>query len=155
MATSPRLARMMKSSNARMTPVARRVAPWALIHHVGRKSGRQYTTPVVAFAAFEPLDAAVIQRPGAPIAVKTARDVLVVSPLPWGSDVDWCRNILATGSYTLTRKGRDYRVDQVRVVGPEGAVGIIGQPARFGSRVLGVKEFVVGRLGPAIAPPGM
>ena len=155
MATSPRLGRMMKSANAKMTPVARRVPPWALIHHVGRTSGRPYTTPVVAFAAYEPLDPEATQRPGAPIAVKTARDVLVVSPLPWGSDVDWCRNIFAAGFCTMTRKGRRYRIDRLRIVDPQDAAAIIGRPGRLGGRVLGVKEFVVGRLGPAIAPPGM
>lgn len=120
-----------------MAAFAARVPPFAVIHHVGRTSGKAYRTPVMAFAA----------RPDG------SAETLVVSPLPWGSDVDWCRNIRAAGSYTLTRGGHDYLVDEVRVVSSDEAVRLIGTVGRFGRSVVRAKAWVVGRLRPAPPTP--
>ena len=53
------------------------------IEHVGRKSGHAYTTPVVAGRV-----------PGG-----------FVMPLPYGTEVDWLRNVLAAGTATLRSGG--------------------------------------------------
>lgn len=68
--------------------------PLALVHHVGRRSGRAYRTPVVAFAGAEG----------------------VVIPLTYGRDVDWARNILRAGGCELTRLGRRMRLGAPRIV---------------------------------------
>jgi deazaflavin-dependent oxidoreductase (nitroreductase family) len=57
----------------------RRPFPQAIIHHVGRKSGQSYATPIVAV----PIEHG-----------------FAIS-LTYGANVDWCRNILASGNCTL------------------------------------------------------
>ena len=71
----------------------------SVIHHLGRRSGKAYATPVVA----EPV----------------ADGFLI--PLPYGSETDWCRNVLANGSASIDRKGERFAVAQPVVIdGPEG-----------------------------------
>jgi deazaflavin-dependent oxidoreductase (nitroreductase family) len=60
----------------------------AVLHHAGRRSGRSYTTPVVA----DPIEGGFLV------------------PLPYGSDTDWCRNVLAAGRATLDRQGETFEV---------------------------------------------
>jgi deazaflavin-dependent oxidoreductase (nitroreductase family) len=60
----------------------------AALHHTGRRSGRPYTTPVVA----EPV-----------------ADGFVI-PLPYGTQVDWLRNVLAAGHATIDVRGRHHTI---------------------------------------------
>ncbi len=60
----------------------------AEVRHVGRRSGKRYATPIVA---------------------DRAGDTLIV-PLPYGTQVDWVRNVLSAGRATITNKGRTYDV---------------------------------------------
>lgn len=64
------------------------------IGHTGRKSGRAYTTPVVA---------------------DRVPDGFVV-PLPYGTGVDWVRNIFAAGTATLRAGGTTYTVAEPRII---------------------------------------
>ncbi len=73
------------------------LAPWAMVSHVGRTSGREYRTPVLAF------------RSGTTLAVV----------LFYGADGDWVRNALAAGSVTVTRAGKDHRWSGLRIVEPD------------------------------------
>ena len=66
----------------------------SIVRHVGRTSGRRYETPVETFAT---------------------DDGFVIS-LPYGSDTDWLRNVLASGSATIVDEGRKYLVDQPELV---------------------------------------
>ncbi|MGA8254611.1 MAG: nitroreductase family deazaflavin-dependent oxidoreductase [Mycobacterium sp.] len=66
----------------------------AVIEHTGRKSGKRYRTPVVA--------------------LRVGDGILV--GLPYGSGVDWLRNVLAAGSATITDKGRSYSVVRPEVI---------------------------------------
>jgi deazaflavin-dependent oxidoreductase (nitroreductase family) len=61
---------------------------WAVVHHVGRKSGAAYATPVAVFPA---------------------AGVLYVG-LPWGRGADWVSNLRAAGGGTIVWKGRSYDV---------------------------------------------
>jgi deazaflavin-dependent oxidoreductase (nitroreductase family) len=72
----------------------RRTSTQGLIHHVGRKSGRSYETPIQA-----------IPIPNG-----------FVIPLPYGSDVDWCRNLLAAQSGTLQWHGETYHLVAPEIV---------------------------------------
>ncbi len=130
----PRLKPAMHRANEPMTAWASRVPPFAVIHHAGRRSGRAYRTPVVAFASRGGAD-------GVPAAG---------SPLPWGADVDWCRNILAAGSYELTRRGRRYRVDEAHLVDADEARRLFGTAAWLTGLTFRPKQWVVGRLSPAV-----
>lgn len=145
MALNPRLAPFVKQLNPHLVGVARRVPPLVVISHVGRVSGRRFSTPVVAFAAREPLDLAVTAAPGLPVQTKGVRDILVAIPMPYGEDTDWVRNVLHAGEFELTRKGVTYKVTEPRVVdGAEAAR--VGVKAAVATRVVGVDAFLLGTL---------
>ena len=59
----------------------------AVIRHSGRRSGKNYATPVVADRVTDGF----------------------ILPLPYGTGVDWLRNVLAAGRATITVDGRDIR----------------------------------------------
>ena len=81
-------------TNPLMGTFAWLVPPMAVIHHVGRKSGREYRAPVVAFRS---------------------ADGFVV-PMTYGRDVDWGRNIVKAHGCELARMGRRYRLRNPRIV---------------------------------------
>ncbi|GAA4288717.1 nitroreductase/quinone reductase family protein [Georgenia daeguensis] len=66
----------------------------SVLRHTGRRSGREYATPVVAV----PLDGG------------------FVIPLPYGEKVDWLRNLLAGGHAVLRSKGTTYDVSAPQVL---------------------------------------
>jgi deazaflavin-dependent oxidoreductase (nitroreductase family) len=70
------------------------VPPYAVVIHEGRKSGRTYRTPVVAFMG------------GGQVAI----------PLPYGDRADWVSNLLAAGGGSLVRGGRKLRLGDPHVV---------------------------------------
>lgn len=71
-------------TNPAARPVAGRVPPAAVVVHRGRRSGRTYETPVLAFA----------DGPVYRIA------------LTYGPGVDWLKNVRAAGRFELRRTGR-------------------------------------------------
>jgi len=82
-------------TNPRMMKKAGTPGAYAsVIRHVGRTTGRPYETPVGAFAT----------------------DDGFVITLPYGSDTDWVKNVLASGSATIVREGDTYRVDHPELV---------------------------------------
>lgn len=120
-----------KLVNPWMLRIAGQVSPWVVLHHVGRKSGKEYSTPLVAFAA----------RP--------EREIVAVLPLPWGSGTDWARNTMSAGTVRLTRAGTDFLVKDVRLVPAYEAVGWLGSvPSKLMSAV-GIENCLVGNLHPA------
>ena len=78
----------------------RRRSPWAIVRHVGRRSGHPYATPVIA-----------------PHVTDDSVRILVA----FGADTDWCRNVLAAGRYTLRWQGRDYLLANPELSGTTGA----------------------------------
>jgi deazaflavin-dependent oxidoreductase (nitroreductase family) len=78
----------------------------SIIRHRGRRSGREYATPVGAV----------------PIS-----DGFVIT-LPYGTRAQWVRNVLAAGSATVVNEGRAYPVDHVEVV-PTSSVATVFSPA--------------------------
>ena len=122
-----RLPRVMARTNRVITnrltvPVARAAAPFGVVHHVGRRSGREYSTPV---------------------RVLVASDEHIVIPVVYGLASDWVRNVVAAGELTLTNRGRDIHVGDVGVVtDPDRVPGL-----RAGAlgRALRLEGFVVGR----------
>ena len=67
---------------------------WAIMRHHGRRSGREYATPVAA------------QR--------TAQGFVI--PLAFGESADWCRNVLASGRAQIRWKDREYPVVEPSIV---------------------------------------
>jgi deazaflavin-dependent oxidoreductase (nitroreductase family) len=117
-----------KILNPWMLRVAGHVPPWVVLHHSGRRSGKEYTTPLVAFAA----------RP--------EQEILAVLPLPWGSGTDWARNTMSSGTARLTRGGAEFVVKDVRLVPAHEAVEWLSSvPSKLLSAA-GVEECLVGTL---------
>jgi deazaflavin-dependent oxidoreductase (nitroreductase family) len=71
------------------------VPPLAVVHHVGRASGRVYRSPVVA--------------------IGSATGYVI--PMTYGRDVDWARNMLAGDGCELEQMGRRVRLHNPRIVG--------------------------------------
>jgi deazaflavin-dependent oxidoreductase (nitroreductase family) len=67
---------------------------WGVVHHVGRRSGTVYATPIDA------------QR--------TPEGVVIC--LVYGPGADWCRNVVAAGRCTLTLDGEELSLGAPRVV---------------------------------------
>ena len=108
--------------------IAGRIPPWVVLHHVGRRSSKKYTTPLVAFAA----------RP--------EHEILAVLPLPWGSGTDWARNTISTGTARLTRGGAEFVVKDVRLVPAHEAVGWLPSVPSTLLSAAGIEECLVGSL---------
>jgi deazaflavin-dependent oxidoreductase (nitroreductase family) len=68
--------------------------PWAVIVHRGRRSGRQYETPLLAFK----------------------RDRTLIIALLYGEESGWLRNLKADGGGYVVRAGRTFRVGEPRVI---------------------------------------
>lgn len=66
----------------------------ALLHHVGRQSGKAFVTPLTAHRT---------------------EDTVIV-PLPYGTETDWLRNLQAAGQGVVELEGRCFHVDEPEVV---------------------------------------
>src|SRR5438552_1670402 len=89
-----RLARFNRRfANKVVGPVLSRTPGFGAIYHVGRRSGRPYRTPVKLF------------RRG---------DGYIVC-LPYGSDSDWVKNVVAAGGCVLSTRGRRVRLGAPRI----------------------------------------
>src|SRR5262245_13631531 len=86
-------------TNPLLGTIAWIVPPLAIVHHVGRKSGRAYRSPVVALPS----------------------DTGFVIPMTYGRDVDWGRNLVAAGGGEVEQLGRRTRVRNPRIVDLEAA----------------------------------
>lgn len=79
-------------------PLQRLWAPWlpymAVIEHTGRKSGKPYRTPVMAF-----------------VDNKSVRIVL-----NYGEHSDWVRNVRAAGTAQVSHRGRRYQLTNPRII---------------------------------------
>jgi deazaflavin-dependent oxidoreductase (nitroreductase family) len=103
--------------------LTRHVAPWApgfaLVTHVGRRSGRVYRTPVNVFRD----------------------DGRYVFALTYGRDSDWVRNVLASGGCEIETRRRT-----IALCGPElftdRSRRSVPRPARWILRMLAVDDFL-------------
>lgn len=81
-------------TNPLMGTIAWIMPPMAMVHHVGRKSGKRYHTPVVAFRSPKGF----------------------VIPMTYGRDVDWGRNLLSARGCELVQYGRQHVLHNPRIV---------------------------------------
>lgn len=86
-------------TNPLMRTFAWLVPPLAVVHHVGRSSGRHYRTPVMAFPSAAGF----------------------VIPMTYGRDVDWARNLVRARGGEVEQRGRRVALVNARIVGFEGA----------------------------------
>jgi deazaflavin-dependent oxidoreductase (nitroreductase family) len=116
-----RLARFNRLVTNRVVgPVARRLPGFAIVSHVGRRSGRVYRTPVNLFRA-------------------EARYVIA---LTYGSDSQWVLNVLAAGAVDIETRGQ-----RLHLVGPEVVTdaqrSLVPPPVRQVLRLVNVSEFML------------
>lgn len=114
--------------------VSSRVPPFATVHHHGRRSGRPFATPVMAFRE--------------PPSTDAPREVRVIVALTYGADVDWLKNVEAVGLFGLTRGGHGYVVDDLRRLHGDDGLRLVPAVIRVALRGLRVDEFLDGRVGP-------
>jgi deazaflavin-dependent oxidoreductase (nitroreductase family) len=108
-----------------INPVMRRFArvsrgPFAVVQHVGRRSGKPYATPIIV----EPF----------------GKDVVIA--LTYGPEVDWYRNVQAAGRCTLLWHGKTYALEQPAPVDREHALPAFPLPAQLILRALNIQHFV-------------
>src|SRR5258708_28493316 len=108
----------------------------AQIRHVGRRSGRAYTTPVSA------------RRSG---------DMVMIA-LTFGNQSDWSRNVRSAGGGTIRIEGEDYDVTQPQRMSSQEAKPLVqaafSPMERAGFRMLGIKQVMILRTWSAEHLPG-
>jgi len=100
------------------TFAGRRLSPVAVVVHRGRRSGRRYRTPVLAFGI----------------------DGGYVVALFYGADRDWVRNVLAAGACTLERGGRRVELTAPRMLDADDGMALLPLPMRPALRLLRVRR---------------
>lgn len=110
-------------NKAGLNRVTKRIAPWmpgfGVVVHRGRRSGKEYQTPVNVFAT---------------------EDGYVLA-LTYGPDTDWVKNVLAAGGCELRTGGRVVRLTAPRLFHDETRRDI--RPLeRQVLRVIGVADFL-------------
>jgi len=108
-------------TNPLMGTFAWLVPPLAVVHHVGRKSGRTYRTPVVAFRS---------------------ADGFVV-PMTYGRDVDWARNIVRARGCEIEQMASRYTLHNPRIVGFKAAEAHLPALARGWLRLADFPGYVL------------
>jgi deazaflavin-dependent oxidoreductase (nitroreductase family) len=93
---------------------------FAIVEHVGRKSGQLHAAPVAA---------------------RRIRDGFVIS-LAFGSQVDWYRNLVAAGGGTIRWRGRAYPVGAPVRVDPAFAQATFNPVQRILLRITGIDGYV-------------
>ncbi|BBY90480.1 hypothetical protein MGALJ_01490 [Mycobacterium gallinarum] len=92
----------------------------AVMRHTGRRSGRHYATPVVAD--------------------RVANGFIV--PLPYGTDVDWLRNVQASGAAAVSVGGHTYDVVEPEIIDAATAGPQLSPRRRRVFQAFGIKRFV-------------
>jgi deazaflavin-dependent oxidoreductase (nitroreductase family) len=112
-------------TNRLVGPFAARLPGFAIVNHVGRRSGREYCNPVNLF------------RSG---------DRYVIA-LTYGADSQWVRNVLAAGEASVQTRGRRLRLIEPEVVHDE-RQSLVPRPVRPILRAADVSDFMLLRRAP-------
>ena len=83
----------------------------SIVYHVGRRSGKEYATPVKA----------------------VIKDGHIYIPLTYGPDTDWCLNVQAAGLCSVKIEGRVYSASNPDLV--DAAVAAAAFPNNFRARI--------------------
>lgn len=94
-----------------------------ILRHTGRRSGKEYATPVWA--------------------VPTSEGFLI--SLPFGEGVDWLKNVLAAGRATIETKGKTWEIVDPEVVGREVAHPLLPWWVRLMFGLAGFKRYLMMR----------
>jgi deazaflavin-dependent oxidoreductase (nitroreductase family) len=108
----------LRITNPVLIPMAERLPGFAVLLHVGRRSRRQYRTPVNLFVA---------------------PDGRRIVALTYGADAQWVRNVLAAGEVEAIVRGRRVRLVDPRILHGEAAT-LVPPPARWVLATIGVHD---------------
>ena len=118
--TFPRpMAAVTRRLNPLAEPLMRRLPPFAVLHHRGRRTGRVYDTPVQAYRT---------------------PDGFVVG-LAYDHNAPYVLNLLAADGGEMTRAGRRYRITWPGRVGPE-VLESLPIWASLQMRLVGIDDFL-------------
>ena len=107
-----------------LNPLTRRIGrsssgPFAIVRHVGRRSGKHYETPIMA----RPVDGG------------------FVIELTYGYDVDWYKNVQAAGGCTLVWHGNQYVIDKLEPLDAATGRAAFSPPQQAILRLLGRQHY--------------
>jgi deazaflavin-dependent oxidoreductase (nitroreductase family) len=97
----------------------RRFGPFALVRHVGRKSGKTFETPILHARTREGF----------------------VAVLVYGTGVNWYRNLRAAGRGVVVRGAREYQIDRIEPYPTEAGLRAFALPLRLFLRASRRREF--------------
>lgn len=117
MTLSPRMAVLPKYLNPVMRPLAAYMPPLAVIHHRGRRSGTDYTSPVQAY--------------------RTSQGIVV--GLAYNENPNWARNVMSGGG-EIRRLGKTYTIVNPQLRGTDTAA-LLPAPVAFMMHRLRITEF--------------
>jgi deazaflavin-dependent oxidoreductase (nitroreductase family) len=107
-------------TNRVLGPLARFLPGFALVSHVGRRSGRIYRTPVNLFRR---------------------ADSYVIA-LTYGADSQWVRNVLQAGRAEIETRGHRLQLVDPRVV-RDPSRSLVPRQIRVALRLINVDEFML------------
>jgi deazaflavin-dependent oxidoreductase (nitroreductase family) len=123
-----RVARFNERVTNRLTRhVAGRLPGFAIVSHVGRRSGRRYRTPVNVFRHGD----------------------RYLFALTYGADSNWVRNVMAGGGCEIETRGRTISLRDPELFSDAGRSGV-PVPARWILGLLDVNQFLTLTSGPAM-----
>ena len=96
----------------------------SVVQHVGRRSGKPYSTPVVADRV----------------------DDQILIPLPYGTQVDWVRNVLTAGRAVVVRKGKTYDVVAPELIDATQALPLLPTHRRRSFERVSIGHFLRARI---------
>lgn len=99
----------------------RKYSPIALVTHVGRRSGKTYTTPILAERSQEGF----------------------IFALTYGLEVDWYRNVQAAGQCRLKWRGKEYHLVQPQCLDQTSGMRAFPNPQRFVLKWLKIEHYFV------------
>lgn len=95
---------------------------YSVLIHTGRKSGREFQTPITIFPLGDGFVLALLYGDAA--------------------EVDWCRNVMAAGGCTVRTRGKTYHCERPEIVGADQALSAYPALFRFYYRRVRVKQFL-------------
>ena len=113
------LANLPKYINPVLRPLSAWLPPLAVVHHRGRRSGKDFATPVQAY--------------------RTGGGFIV--GLAYNRNAAWALNLLAADGGQLSRAGRRYDLTHVRRSGPD-ALDRLPRAAAQMMRKLDIEDFI-------------
>ena len=112
-----------KFNRAILNPITKLFAGrlfYSLLYHIGRRSGKEYSTPV--FAAI--------------------RQEHIYIPLPYGADTDWMLNVQAKGKCDVKIRGKLYSSTNPEIVGATMALSVFPSIIRWAFERTNVNQYL-------------